>query len=149
MTITTLDEKLKRELEARTSSAKNRIATVRTLNKNRVPVSVLMAPVIPGLNSSEIYPPFKKASEAGAYTAHHLIVRLNGPIKKLFTNWLENNYPDRKSKVLKLIKDSHVGTLNDSIFKIRMSEEGAFTKSLSKITIAARAYFLKPKIKLS
>jgi DNA repair photolyase len=143
MTITTLDEKLRRELEPRTSSAKNRIATVKTLAENGIPISVLMAPVIPGLNSSEVYPLFKKVSEAGAYTAHHLMVRLNGPIQELFTNWLENHYPDRTNKVLKLIKDSHGGALNDSRFKIRLSGVGAYAKSLSKVALAARAQFFK------
>lgn len=145
ITITTMDEELRRKLEPRTSSYKNRISAVGEMSKNKIPVTVLMAPVIPGLNSSEIYPLFKNVSEAGAYSAHHLMVRLNGPIQELFNNWLQNHYLDRSSKVLKLIKDSHGGNLNDSRFKTRMSGEGAYAKSLSKIASAARAQFFKNK----
>lgn len=143
ITITTMDEELSRKLEPRTSSYKNRICAVREMSENNLPVSVLMAPVIPGLNSSEIYPLFKNFSEAGAYSAYHLMVRLNGPIQKLFSDWLKNHYPDCSSKVLKLIKDSHGGSLNDSRFKTRTSEEDAYAKSLSKIASVARVQFFK------
>ncbi len=120
MTITTLDEELRRKLEPRTSSSKNRIAKIKALSENGIPVSILMAPVTPGLNSNEMFNLLKKVSEAGAYAAYHLMVRLNGPIQELFSNWFKNNYPYRASKVLKLIKDSHGGKLNDSRFKTRM-----------------------------
>lgn len=144
LSITTLNEGLHRELEPRTSSGKNRIETVRKLSAVGVPVFVLMAPIIPGLNSEEIHNVFQASAEAGAKTAHHLLVRLNEPIQEIFKYWLETSFPDRAEKVLGLIKQSHGGKLNDSRFKTRMSGEGAYAKALSATANNARNKFFKP-----
>ena len=77
-----------RKLEPRTSSSKNRIEALKTLTQAGIPTSVLMAPIIPGLNSNEINQLFKEVANAGAYNAFILLVRLNGQIADLFTDWL-------------------------------------------------------------
>jgi DNA repair photolyase len=141
MSVTTLNEKLRQKLEPRTSTAKSKLLAIKELSKAGIPVRVLMAPVIPGLNSDEIFNVFEAAANAGSQSAYHLVVRLNRPIQQIFKDWLKNNYPDKAEKILSLIAQCHGGTLNDSRFKTRMRGEGAFAKSLSEIASKARAQF--------
>ena len=136
--ITTLDEELRRKLEPRTSSIKNRFRAVKNLSSVGIPTGVMMAPVIPGLNSDEIYDLFLEASKAGAQSAYHLIVRLNGPIGDIFKNWLTHHYPDRYEKILKLIADCHGGQINDSRFKVRVRGEGHVARSIRDMAALAR-----------
>ncbi|MBU2885858.1 PA0069 family radical SAM protein [Gilvimarinus agarilyticus] len=138
LSITSLNEKLREKLEPRTSTSGLRFNAVRRLSECGVPVSVMMAPVIPAINSAEIMKIAEKAAENGAQSLNHTIVRLNGVIGQLFEEWLEEHYPDRKEKVLNQIKDLHGGELNDSRFKTRMRGEGEYADHIAKMFVLAR-----------
>lgn len=142
LSITTLDEQLRRTLEPRTATAARRLATVETLAKANIPVNVMVAPIIPGLTSQEIPRILKAVSDRGASSANYTIVRLNGFIADLFEDWLRKNYPDRADKVLHQIEDCHGGKLNDSRFRTRMRGEGKVAESIRQLFhLSKRRYF--------
>lgn len=142
ISITTLQEELRQKLEPRTSTVKNRLETVRRLAEAGVPVMVMAAPIIPGLNEHEIFELAKTCSELGARNIAYTMVRLNGDVGPLFEQWLEEHFPDRKQKVLQKIKSCHGGQLSDSRTGLRMKGEGAYADIISKqFKLARQQYF--------
>jgi DNA repair photolyase len=142
ISITSLSEETRRTLEPRTASIKKRLETVKALSENGIPVNVMMAPIIPGINNHEILPLVKKVAEYGAKSVAYTVVRLNGAIGGIFTNWVQKTYPDRANKILHQIQDCHHGTLNDRRFGTRMRGEGKFAEQIKQqFTLAKRLYF--------
>ncbi|WP_347156912.1 PA0069 family radical SAM protein [Pontibacter chitinilyticus] len=133
ISITTLDEKLRQKLEPRTASGAKRLEVVRQLAAAGLDVNVMVAPIIPGLNDSEIPQIIQKAAEAGACNAAYTIVRLNGSIGPIFEDWIRQAFPDKAEKVLHQIADCHGGQLNDSRFGTRMRGEGKFAEIIGNL----------------
>lgn len=133
VSLTSLDEQLRQKLEPRTITATGRLAVIQKLAENGIPVRVMAAPIIPGLNSNEIPNIIKAAADRGALAAGFTIVRLNGSIGEIFTDWVHKAYPDRAEKVLNMIMACHGGQLNDSRFGIRMSGEGNIAQSIHQL----------------
>ncbi|PZW44061.1 DNA repair photolyase [Mesonia algae] len=142
ISITSLSEETRRIVEPRTASIKQRLKTVEVLAKHNIPVNVMMAPIIPSINSHEILPLVKKVSELGARSVGYTIVRLNGAIADIFKDWIEKTLPDRAEKVLHQIEACHGGNLNDSRFGTRMKGEGEFAKQIALQFKIARAKYL-------
>jgi DNA repair photolyase len=130
-------------LEPRTTTIKKRLETVKLLSENGIPVNVMLAPIIPSINSHEILPLAKIVSEAGASAISHTIVRLNGAIGEIFTDWIKKTMPDRADKVLKQIENCHGGNLNDSRFGTRMRGEGEIAKQINDLVKLARIKFFR------
>jgi len=128
LSLTALDEKLKRILEPRTSTAANVLRTIRKLTGAGIPVNVNVAPIIPAINDEGIFEVIEAVADAGALGAGYIVVRLNGHNGKIFEDWLSVNFPDRVNKVLNQIKTMHGGALNDSTFGRRMKGEGKFAE---------------------
>lgn len=145
VSITTLSEETKRIVEPRTASIKNRLDTVKVLSENGIPVNVMMAPIIPAINSHEIFDLVKKVSGLGALSAAYTIVRLNGSIGEVFTDWVHRAYPERANKILHQIEDCHGGSLNDSRYKKRMSGEGKIAEQVAIQFRLAKRKFMKGK----
>lgn len=124
ISITTLNEDLRRIMEPRTASAIKRLKTVEELSRANIPVGIMNAPIIPGLNHHEIPNVLKAAADHGALTAGMTAVRLNGSIGKIFEDWLRKNFPDRFDKVWNQISSMHGGNVNDSQFGRRMRGDG-------------------------
>jgi DNA repair photolyase len=133
ISITSLDEELRRTMEPRTASSIKRLKTVEALAKANIPVGIMNAPIIPGLNHHEIPAILKAASEHGALNAGMTIVRLNGSIGKIFEDWLQKNFPDRFEKVWNQICSMHGGNVNDSQFGRRMSGEGNIADAIHQL----------------
>lgn len=133
ISITSLDESLRQKLEPRTASARKRLETVRALSQAGIPVGILIGPVIPGLNNQEIPAILKAAAEHGAASAGYIMVRLNGQIGALFTDWVHKQFPDRADKILNQIREIHGGQLNDSRFGVRMKGEGVLAESIASL----------------
>jgi DNA repair photolyase len=133
VSITSLREELRQKMEPRTVTAKNRLRVIEKLTKAGIPAGVMTAPIIPGLNSDEIPELIKAAADHGADCAGYTIVRLNGAIGEIFTDWLHKNFPDRAEKVLHHISDAHGGQLNDSRFGTRMRGEGNMVASIRQM----------------
>jgi len=142
ISVTSLSEETRRILEPRTASIKKRLETIRILSENRIPVNAMLAPIIPGINSHEIMNLAKAVSENGARSFAFTVVRLNGPIGGIFTDWIKKTMPDRADKVLHQIQSCHNGTLNDSRFGIRSRGEGKIATQIHDlIRLAKHTYF--------
>jgi DNA repair photolyase len=143
ITITSLDEELRQMLEPRTSTYKNRLNLVKELSESGLDVNVMMAPIIPGINSHEIPELIKQAAEMGAVSAAYTIVRLNGAIADIFSDWVRKNFPDRAEKVLHQIAECHNGKLNDSRFGKRMRGDGKVAESMAQMFRIAKNKYMK------
>jgi DNA repair photolyase len=124
VTITSLDEDLRRVMEPRTTTAKQRLRLIKELSDEGVRIGVMLGPMIPGLNEHEMQRIMKAASEHGASFTAYTFIRLNGAVKLLFHDWLYKNFPDRADKVWHMIEQSLDGKVNDSRFGVRMRGEG-------------------------
>ena len=139
VSITTLDADLARRLEPRAATPRRRLDTVAALRDARIPVGVMIAPVIPGLNDSEIPLLMQRALDAGARSAGWTLLRLPAPIDELFADWLARHFPERRARVLGRIRECRVGHLSDSRFGRRMRGEGAYAKQIAELfRLAAR-----------
>ena len=145
ISVTSLSENTRRILEPRTTTIKKRLETIQVLSTNRIPVNVMLAPIIPSINSHEILPLAKAVSEAGALSIGHTIVRLNGAIGEIFTDWIRKTMPDRADKVLSHIESCQGGTLNDSRFGARMQGEGKIAEQINNLVKLAKLKFFKDK----
>jgi DNA repair photolyase len=142
ISITTLNEDLRRQMEPRTASGIKRLKTVEALAKAGIPVGIMNAPIIPGLNHHEIPTIIKAAADHGAAAAGMTVVRLNGSIGKIFEDWLRKNFPDRFDKVWNQICTMHGGNVNDSQFGRRMSGEGNIAEMIHQLFSVSKKKFL-------
>jgi DNA repair photolyase len=124
LSITTLDAQLARLMEPRTSSPEARLRALRELHDAGIPTNVMMAPIIPGLNDSEIPTVLQAAREAGAQTAGYVLLKLATTVREVFLDWLKRTYPDRLSRIETLIRSTRAGRLNDSQFGRRQRGTG-------------------------
>lgn len=144
VSVTGTDEKVRQVLEPRTATYKNRMEVIETLSKYKIPCGVMVAPIIPGINSHEISNVLEQAGNAGAVAAGMTIVRLNGAVGDIFKDWLFKNFPDRGEKVWAQICDCHGGEVNDSRFGVRMRGEGKIAESIAQLFRISKAKFIKP-----
>ena len=124
VSITSFQEELRRLMEPRTTTAKQRLRVIKDLSEAGVRMGVMLGPMIPGLNEHEMQRIMQAASENGATFSAYTFIRLNGAIKILFHDWLYKNFPDRGDKVWHLIENGHGGKVNDSRWGVRMRGEG-------------------------
>lgn len=141
ISITTLNEKLRLLMEPRTVTATQRLKLLATLHKAGVPVGVMTAPIMPGLNDHEIPELVKQAAEHGAGWAGYTVVRLNGALGPLFTDWLRQHFPDRADRVLRQIADCHGGQLSSARFNGRMEGQGVYARHIAQLhRVACQKY---------
>lgn len=133
VSITSLNKDLIRALEPRTATPALKLKVIELLSKAGIPVSVNMAPIIPGLTDHEIPSLLEAAANAGAYNAHFTIVRLPYAVKDLFTNWLDEHEPLKKEKILNRIRSMRGGKLYDAKFGTRMRGEGLFAEQIEHL----------------
>lgn len=131
VSVTTLDDSLKRRLEPRTASGRSRLKTIARLSEAGVPVGVLAAPMIPALNDAEMETILEQAKQAGAESAGYVLLRLPLELSELFENWLREHYPLRANHVMSLIRQSRGGKNYDSKFHQRMRGSGVFADLLA------------------
>jgi DNA repair photolyase len=142
ISITTLDESLRRKMEPRTATAAQRLLVIEKLAEAGIPVGVMAAPIIPGLNDHEIPAILEQAAQKGASACGYTTVRLNGPIGEIFEDWLQKNFPDRAPKVLSQIRDIHQGSLGSSEFGARMRGHGQYAQSIRALfQLAKKKHF--------
>ncbi len=145
ISVTSLKESVRRVLEPRTTSIKKRLKTIKTLSENGIPVNAMLAPIIPGINSHEILDLAKVVAEHGAVSFAQTIVRLNGSIGQIFTEWIKKAMPQKAEKVLNLIASCHGGKLNDSRFGTRVRGEGQVAQHIRDMGKLARQKYFKDK----
>ena len=126
ISITTLDGDLARQMEPRASQPRLRLEAIEKLAAAGVPVSVLVAPIIPAVNDAEIETVLTRARACGASEAGYVLLRLPLELREIFSEWLVENFPDRARHVLSLNRQSRNGKLYDAAFDKRMTGEGPY-----------------------
>ena len=147
VSVTTLDPELARRMEPRAARPDRRIDAIAALAAAGVPVGVMVAPIIPGLNDSEIPRILDAAARAGAQSASWVLLRLAKPLDDIFDGWLAERYPERRARVLGRIRETREGRLSDSRFGRRMRGQGAYAEQLASLfQVAARKAGLDRKL---
>ncbi len=132
LSVTTLDAALARVMEPRAATPARRLQAMEALSRAGVPVGVMAAPMIPGLNDAELERILEASSRAGARHAGYILLRLPHELKTIFASWLEAHFPDRASRVLEMIRATRGGALNDSKFGQRFSGTGPYADMLAR-----------------
>lgn len=138
VSITTLDEDLRRVMEPRTATAENRLQVIADLNARGIPAGVMVAPVLPGLTDHELPRILSRAGDAGARFAGYVMLRLPYAVGPLFEAWLARHFPDRQQKVLDRIRGMRGGRLNDPRWSSRMRGDGPFADLVENVFRVAR-----------
>ena len=147
LSIPTMNEDLRRKMEPRTSSAIKKLEALKILKENNIPTGAMIAPIIPGLNSDETLNTIKKISETGADWFGYTLIRLNDTVEPVFVKWLETSFPDRKDKVISLIKQMRGGKLGEKRYFERYKGEGSIAEMIHKtIEIGRNKYFRDRKM---
>jgi DNA repair photolyase len=134
ISVTSLDRRLQRVLEPRTSAPRSRLDAIEHLHVRGIPVGVMVAPIIPGLTDHEVPAILNACAEAGAQFAGYTVVRLPWAVAPLFERWLEEHFPDRKEKILGRIRHLRGGEkLNQSQWHSRMTGDGIFAEQISSL----------------
>jgi DNA repair photolyase len=143
VSLTTLDPKLARRMEPRAASPQKRLDTIRALSEAGIPVTVLVAPIIPALNDAEIESIMQAAYAAGAREAGYVLLRLPHELKEIVGDWLVEHYPDRASKVLSLVAQTRGGKLYDSAWGERQTGVGPYAWQIGRrFEMAAKRFGL-------
>jgi DNA repair photolyase len=131
ISITTLDADLARRMEPRTSTPTARLNAIRRLADSGIPVTVMNAPMIPGLNDHEIPSVLTAAREAGAQAAGYVLLRLPLSVEPVFSEWLRRELPDKADRILALVRETRGGKSSDSRFRTRMRGEGSYADQIA------------------
>jgi DNA repair photolyase len=132
VSITSFNEDLRRVMEPRTTTAKQKLKVINELSSAGVRMGIMMGPMIPGLNEHEMQRIMKAAKDNGATFTAYTFIRLNGAIKFLFHDWLYKNFPDRADRVWHSIEHSHDGKVNDTRWGVRMRGEGPIAQMVAQ-----------------
>ncbi len=132
VSVTTLDDELKRRMEPRAASPAARLAAISKLTAAGIPTGVMFAPVVPAINDHELEAVLDASAAAGATTAGYVLLRLPGEVKDIFYEWLETHYPDRAQRVRNRIRELRGGRDNDSRFGHRMRGQGPWAELLKR-----------------
>ncbi len=145
ISITSLDENIRLKMEPRTASYKARLNTMEKLTTAGIPVGVMIGPIVPGLTDSHLPAIMKAASEHGAHTATFTMLRLNGAIAEIFTDWIWKAFPDKAERVLSNVKAVHDGKLNDSRWGVRMRGDGELANTIHQLFYLMREKYMGDK----
>ncbi len=139
LSVTTLDAHLARTMEPRASTPSLRLQAIRKLTDAGIPASVMMGPVIPGINDHEIERILDAAYAQGAREAGYVLLRLPLEVAPLFKDWLLRNYPDRYRHVMSLVRSMRDGKDYDAEWSKRMRGTGPYAWQIGRrFEIAAR-----------
>lgn len=132
MSVTTLDPRLARVMEPRAATPARRLHAIEELTRAGVPTGILTAPMIPGLNDTEMEKLLEAGARAGARHASFILLRLPHELRTIFEAWLHEHFPDRARHVLSLIRDTRAGALNDARFGQRFTGHGPYADLLMR-----------------
>ncbi|WP_114751405.1 PA0069 family radical SAM protein [Pleomorphovibrio marinus] len=142
-----LDPKLKAILEPRTATAQKKLGLIEKFDTAGVPCGIMVAPIIPTINSEDITAIIRDAAAAGARKAGYTVIRLNGQVRQIFQNWLQTHFPERAEKVMHQIESLHGGKANDSEWGRRIKGEGELASLIQHVfRQAVKKYLLDRKM---
>jgi DNA repair photolyase len=126
LSVTTLDRTLARKMEPRAPTPERRLEAIEKLAAAGVPVGVLVAPIIPAVNDSELEKILARGRAAGAREAGYVTLRLPLELRDLFREWLAVHFPDKLKHALSLVQSMHGGKDYDSQWGRRMAGSGPY-----------------------
>lgn len=132
VSVTTLDDELKRRLEPRTAGPAARLKVIGELSAAGVPVSAMVAPVIPRINDHEMESILEAVADHGSGSASYVLLRLPNEVAPLFEAWLKAHYPDRAGAVMRAVASCRGGKLYDATFHTRMRGEGLIADMIAR-----------------
>jgi DNA repair photolyase len=132
LSVTTLDAELKRRMEPRAAGPGARLGAIRELDDAGVPVSVMLAPVIPRINDHEMEQILEAAARNGARGASFVLLRLPREVLPLFRDWLQAHYPGRAESVISALSACHGGKAYDSSYHHRMRGNGPIATLIAR-----------------
>lgn len=139
MSLTCVDDALAGRLEPRAARPSLRLQTIEALSEAGVPVGILLAPLIPGLNDEAVPRILQAAADRGACFAGYVLLRLPGAVEPLFTDWIREHLPDREERILGRLRSLRGGRLNDTAFGRRMRGEGEWARVFRQLFRTARS----------
>ena len=143
ISVTSLDPRLSRAMEPRASMPAKRLQAMEMLSAAGVPTTVMVAPVVPALNDSEIEAILKAAAAAGAKEAGYVLLRLPLEVRDIFCEWLADAFPDRAAHVLSLMRQMRQGKDYDATWGRRQTGTGPYAWSIGRrFEIACRRFGL-------
>ena len=150
ISVTTLDRRIARVMEPRAAAPHRRIEAIRMLAQAGVPVTVMVAPIVPAINDSEIEAILEEAAKAGANAAGYVVLRLPLEIKDLFREWLGQYFPDRATRVMSIVRQMRNGLDYDPEWGKRQRGEGPYARLIAdRFARASRRLGLdKPRLPL-
>jgi DNA repair photolyase len=150
ISVTSLERRISRVMEPRAAAPHRRIEAIRALAEAGVPVTVMVAPIVPAINDTEIEAILEECAKAGASSAGYVVLRLPLEIKDLFREWLETYFPDRKARVMALVRGMRNGLDYDPEWGKRQKGEGPYAKLIAdRFATACRRLGLdKPRLPL-
>ena len=132
ISVTTLDRAVARKMEPRAATPQRRLDAITRLASVGIPVTVMVAPIIPALNDSEIEKILETAAAAGAQSAGYVLLRLPLELKELFREWLATEFPDRADRVINILRSMHGGQDYVSAFGIRQRGTGPYADHIAQ-----------------
>lgn len=146
LSVTTLDHRLARSMEPRASTPGRRLEAIRQLKAAGIPVGVMFAPAIPGLNDHEMEAVIDAAADAGADEAGYVVLRLPLEVKDLFQEWLAETAPHRAGRIMGLIRSMNDGSDYHPAWGSRQVGCGPCADALSKrFSLAVRRHRLNAR----
>ncbi len=130
ISVTTLDSRLARSMEPRAATPGKRLEAIRRLSEAGIPTTVMVAPIIPALNDSEIEEILSQCHAAGARDAGYVLLRLPLELKDLFREWLATDYPDRAARVINILRSMHGGKDYVAAFGERQRGTGPYAEQI-------------------
>jgi DNA repair photolyase len=96
LSVPTLDERAWRATEPHTPHPLARLDAVRELTQAGVPTSVLVAPLMPGINDDprSLREIVERARDAGARNVTPVALHLRSGVREVFMDWLEQSRPE-------------------------------------------------------
>ncbi len=139
ISVTSLDRRVARKMEPRAATPTRRLEAIKALSTAGVPVSVMVAPVVPAINDSEIESILSAAREAGAMEAGYVLLRLPLELKELFREWLATEFPDRAARVISILRSMHGGKDYVATFGLRQRGNGPYAEQIAlRFRLAAK-----------
>ena len=138
VSVTTLDDELKRRLEPRTAGPAARLKVIEELSRAGIPVGAMVAPVIPRINDHEMERMLAEVSARGALGASYVLLRLPHEVEPLFIQWLRSHFPEREAAVMNAVRACRGGKNYDSRYHLRMSGTGLIAEIIARRFEVAR-----------
>lgn len=130
MSIAFVDDEISKKIEPHTPRPSTRFRVLEELSRSGIRTGLALAPVIPGINDTDIPQLLESARDAGARFAFMTLLRLPGEVEAVFLERLQTAFPERAKKVRNSIADMKQGKLNQSSFGSRMRGTGARWEAL-------------------